>query len=87
MVDRRKIAGNAGTVQVTKSGVILFFLYQYLAQTVGVQKLGVWSVVLATTIAMTLGWFGAFRKSGTVRRQVPASFASPRRVSLCFRGL
>lgn len=39
-------------MQVAKSSVN--FLYQYLAQTVGVRKLGVWSVVRTTTIAT---WF------------------------------
>jgi O-antigen/teichoic acid export membrane protein len=60
MVDRRKIVVNAGTVllQVAISGVIWFLLYRYLVRTIGIQKLGVWSVVLATSLATAIGDFG-----------------------------
>ena len=36
-------------LQVTVFGVILFFLYRYLLQKIGAEKLGVWSLVLAST--------------------------------------
>lgn len=41
---------NAGMsiAQVVVSGLVLFFLYRYLLATIGVAKLGIWSVVMAT---------------------------------------
>jgi hypothetical protein len=51
MIKKRQTFTNAGTsiVQVILSGVILFVLYRFLLITIGVEQLGIWSIVLATT--------------------------------------
>jgi O-antigen/teichoic acid export membrane protein len=45
-------------VQVLISGAILFLLYRYLLKNIGVELLGVWSIVLATTMAAKIGEMG-----------------------------
>ena len=45
-------------MQVVVSSVILFFLYRYLLHTIGVAKLGVWSVVMATASASRMSELG-----------------------------
>lgn len=59
-MQKRQILINAGlsVLQVVISGVILFFLYRYLLSTIGVRRLGIWSIVLATTAATRVGDFG-----------------------------
>jgi len=51
VIKKRQILTNAGTsiVQVILSGIILFVLYRFLLMTIGVEQLGIWSIVLATT--------------------------------------
>ena len=44
--------------QVITSGVTLFFLYRYLLKTIGLELLGVWSIVLATTMAAKISELG-----------------------------
>ena len=44
--------------QVVVSSVILFFLYRYLLNTIGVAKLGVWSVVMAAASASRMSELG-----------------------------
>jgi O-antigen/teichoic acid export membrane protein len=53
---RRQILLNAATTfgQVIGSALALFFLYRFLIRTIGVERLGVWSLVLATTSVVTL---------------------------------
>jgi len=53
---RRQIVVNAATtVAQTISGAIaLFFLYRFLVRAIGLERLGIWSLVLATTSVMTL---------------------------------
>ena len=57
---RRPVIRNAGMTiaQVMVSGVILFFLYRYLLNTIGVAKLGVWSVVMATASTSRMSELG-----------------------------
>lgn len=52
----KQILLNAATtlVQVIGSAATLFFLYRFLIRTIGVQRLGIWSLVLATTSVVTL---------------------------------
>jgi O-antigen/teichoic acid export membrane protein len=52
-MNRRLILRNAAMamVQVVVLGATLFFLYRYLLRMIGVQSLGLWSVVLATSSA------------------------------------
>ena len=47
---------NAATTfaQVIGSAVALFFLYRFLIRTIGIEQLGIWSLVLATTSVVTL---------------------------------
>ena len=45
-------------VQVTVSGLILFLLYRYLLETIGVEQVGIWSLVLATTSASRITELG-----------------------------
>jgi O-antigen/teichoic acid export membrane protein len=53
---RKQILLNAATtlVQVIGSAATLFFLYRFLIRAIGVQRLGIWSLVLATTSVVTL---------------------------------
>ena len=53
---RRQIFLNAATTfgQVIGSAAVLFFLYRFLIRSVGVERLGIWSLVLATTSIVTL---------------------------------
>lgn len=45
-------------LQVITSGATLFFLYRYLLKTIGLELLGVWSIVLATTMAAKISELG-----------------------------
>jgi O-antigen/teichoic acid export membrane protein len=48
----------ANVFQMGLSAVLLFLLYRYLAVTLGIAKLGVWSVVLASVSASRIADFG-----------------------------
>jgi O-antigen/teichoic acid export membrane protein len=52
----KQIAWNAATtmIQVIGSAGMLFILYRFLIRTIGIEKLGIWSLVLATTSVVTL---------------------------------
>ncbi|MGD0543308.1 MAG: oligosaccharide flippase family protein [Candidatus Acidiferrales bacterium] len=52
----RQVLLNATTTfaQVIGSAVALFFLYRFLIRTIGIEQLGIWSLVLATTSVVTL---------------------------------
>lgn len=49
MVRRPQVVWNAGTsvVQVVVSGILLFLLYRYLIRWIGIDGLGVWSLVMS----------------------------------------
>jgi O-antigen/teichoic acid export membrane protein len=53
---RRQVFLNALTtlLQVIGNAAILFFLYRFLIRAIGIEKLGIWSLVLATTSVVTL---------------------------------
>lgn len=53
---QRQILLNAlsSTVVVVVNAGVLFFLYRFLLHSIGVERLGVWSLVLATTSPVTL---------------------------------
>lgn len=59
-MEKRRITRNAITsvTQVMLSGVFLLVLYRYLLDTIGVEKMGIWSVVLATTSASRISELG-----------------------------
>lgn len=46
------------TGQVIVTGAVLFFLYRYLLNTLGAERVGIWSVVLATTSASRVSELG-----------------------------
>jgi len=50
-MQKRQILINAimSVVQIVVIGIILFILYRFLLNTIGVEQLGIWSIVLATT--------------------------------------
>ena len=56
----KKIAVNAisASVQVVVVGLAYFFLYKYLINKLGVEQLGVWSLILSTSSIATLANFG-----------------------------
>lgn len=60
MTPTRRIALGAGVsfLQVLVGGVVLFFLYRFLLRTVGDARLGVWSLLLATTSASSIANLG-----------------------------
>lgn len=59
-MNQRQIFLNAITtsIQVLASAAILFFLYRFLIRALGMQQLGVWSLVLATTSIVALAHQG-----------------------------
>jgi O-antigen/teichoic acid export membrane protein len=56
----RQILLNALTtsIQVIASAAILFFLYRFLIRAIGMERLGIWSLVLATTSIVALAHQG-----------------------------
>jgi O-antigen/teichoic acid export membrane protein len=68
-VETGRIATNArlAVLQILVSTVVLFVLYRYLVQVIGIESVGVWSVVLATTSVGRLADLGV---SGSVTRYV-----------------
>ncbi len=53
---KRQIVLNAITTvgQTIVNAAVLFFLYRFLIRTIGIDRLGIWSLVLATTSIVTL---------------------------------
>ncbi len=68
-MNKKKTVWNAtiAVVQVVVSAIMLFVLYKYLLNTLGVESLGIWSVVLATTSLSNISQFGL---SGSVTKFV-----------------
>jgi O-antigen/teichoic acid export membrane protein len=62
MIDNKnsilKINAITSTVQVGLSSVILFVLYQYIIRKLGVEILGIWSVVISMTNIINIANFG-----------------------------
>lgn len=60
MAEEKRIAGNAlaNVLQALAGAGLLFALYRYVNTTLGVEQLGVWSVVLATVSASRLADLG-----------------------------
>lgn len=59
-MNQRRIFLNAVTtsIQVIASAAILFFLYRFLIRTIGMELLGIWSLVLAATSVVALAHQG-----------------------------
>lgn len=67
-------------IQVITSGATLFFLYRYLLEKIGLESLGVWSIVMATAMSAKIGELGF---SGSVVKFVAKylTLDNPKRVS------
>lgn len=59
-IQKRRVLINAimSVVQVVVTGGVLFVLYRFLLDTIGIEQLGIWSVVLATTSVANIANFG-----------------------------
>ncbi len=59
-MSNRRLTRNAimTVVQVLISGLVLFFLYRYLLGTLGAEKVGIWSIVLATVSTSKISELG-----------------------------
>lgn len=59
-MQKRQILINAAmsVTQIVVIGVVLFILYRFLLNTIGVEQLGIWSLVLATTSVTQIANFG-----------------------------
>ena len=57
---QKQVATNAKltAAQIVTSAVVIFFLYRYLVRVIGIEAVGVWAVVLATTSAGRIADFG-----------------------------
>jgi O-antigen/teichoic acid export membrane protein len=55
-MNRRQVVLNALTTlaQVIAGAAVLFFLYRFLIRALGIERLGIWSLILATTSVVTL---------------------------------
>ncbi len=62
---RNRASVIASAAQVCASGLVFFVLYRYLYDRIGVEKIGVWSLVLATTSVSRIGELGL--SAGVVR--------------------
>jgi len=60
MMYKRQILVNAimSMIQIITNGAILFVLYRFLLKTLGIEMLGIWSLVLATTSLTQIAGFG-----------------------------
>lgn len=60
MIKRRSVSANAlaNVLQAVVGALLIFLLYRYINTTLGVDQLGVWSVILATVSASRLADFG-----------------------------
>ena len=69
-----RIANNARltATQLVTSAVVLFLVYRFLVRTIGIEAIGVWSVVLAAT---SIGRLADLGVSGSVTRFVARALA------------
>jgi O-antigen/teichoic acid export membrane protein len=69
VMQKRQILINAAmsVIQIVAVGVVLFVLYKFLLRTIGVEQLGIWSLVLATSSIAHISNFGF---SGSVVKYV-----------------
>jgi O-antigen/teichoic acid export membrane protein len=62
---RGRISVIASTIQVVLSGAVFFFVFRYLYDRLGIELIGIWSLVLATTSISRIGELGL--SAGVVR--------------------
>ncbi len=60
VIRSRKLTRNVWVtlMNTVVSGILLYLLYRYLLQTIGVEKVGVWSIVMASTSLSRIGGLG-----------------------------
>lgn len=82
-MERKRVLLNAlmTVLQTVVSGVTLFFLYRFLLRAIGVEQLGIWSLILATASVSQIASFGL---SGSIVKYVAKYVArdEPEKVSL-----
>jgi O-antigen/teichoic acid export membrane protein len=73
-MNQKIVARNAMVAvgQVIVTSVVLFMLYRYLIKTIGVERLGIWSVVMAAASALRIGEMGL---SGSATKYVAKYYA------------
>ncbi|HDK42028.1 MAG TPA: hypothetical protein ENG87_01510 [Candidatus Pacearchaeota archaeon] len=59
-MQKRQVLINAvfSVVQILVIGIVIFILYRFLLNTIGVKQLGIWSLILATTSVAQIANFG-----------------------------
>src|SRR5690242_15638942 len=62
---RRRASVVASIVQVVVTGLVFFLLFRYLYERLGIEQIGVWSLVLATTSVSRIGELGL--SAGVIR--------------------
>ncbi len=81
-MERKRVLVNAfmTVLQTVVSGVTLFFLYRFLLRVIGVEQLGIWSLILATASVSQIASFGL---SGSIVKYVAKYVAreEPEKVS------
>ena len=60
MLEKRRLLINAimSIVQVIVTSTVLFILYRFLLKTIGVEQLGIWSIMIAITSVVQVTNFG-----------------------------
>ena len=60
MIAKRRVLINAAmaTAQVVVIGISFFAIFRFLLGTIGIEKVGIWSLVLATTNVTRIGELG-----------------------------
>ena len=71
----------ANVLQALAGAALLFALYRYINTTLGVEQLGVWSVVLATASASRLADLGLSAGSDALRRPRSGTWRGGRRAT------
>lgn len=68
-MEKKRVLVNAlmTVLQTVVSGVTLFFLYRFLLKVIGVEQLGIWSLILATASVSQIATFGL---SGSIVKYV-----------------
>ena len=59
-MQKRQVLINAifSVIQIMVIGIVIFILYRFLLNTIGVKQLGIWSLILATTSVAQIANFG-----------------------------
>ena len=59
-MQKRQVLINAvmSVLQIVLIGIVIFILYKFLLVTIGVRKMGIWSLILASTSVAQVANFG-----------------------------